>query len=489
MIQKLIVSNYRSIKYVEIEFGPINSLIGSNNAGKSNLMKALNILLGATWPTVWSFDDRDFHKYAKTSPIKMQIIFDSALICNPNTWGFSLSFDGNNCEYYATDQNGNTLMYANGREIRVSNEMKDEVSLMYLGLDREASEQVRSTQWTLYGRLLRFIDKNIDATKKNNFRSGVQTTYDTYIAADLQQLETILKSCVKEQTGLDLHLKMKLVDPLETIKNLRPYLSESALGLEFDAEDMGAGTQSALAVAIARAYGQIIRKPLVLAIEEPELYLHPHGCRNFYKILKGLSQNNVQVVYTSHDRCFVDMAEFPSIRLISKNVAAETEVYPNVMTPAGLVPQVSTIAKFDEEINEVFFARNVVLVEATPDKIACSAALTKLGLDLDKECVSIIDCGGNGNIGPIAQVLNLFNTATYALVDEDPGNAATAPIIADLKALLGNDKVFLQSPKLEGMFGQPRKPSKAESLTFFPTWFSNHAPQAVYNNLKTKISS
>ncbi|WP_372429090.1 hypothetical protein [Archaeoglobus fulgidus] len=36
----------------------------------------------------------------------------------------------------------------------------------------------------------------------------------------------------------------------------------------------------------------------MLAIEEPELYLHPHG-RHFYKILKELSQKDVQVIYTN----------------------------------------------------------------------------------------------------------------------------------------------------------------------------------------------
>jgi hypothetical protein len=128
-----------------------------------------------------------------------------------------------------------------------------------------------------------------------------------------------------------------------------------------------------------------------------------------------------------------------------------------------------------------------------PDSTECKivtycVALNKLGLDLDKECVSIIDCGGIGNIGPIAQVLDLFNIATYAFVDEDPGNAATAQIITDLQTLLGNDKVFPQTPNLEGMFGLPRKPSKVDSLAFFPTWFNTNPPQAVYNNLKTKIS-
>jgi len=250
---------------------------------------------------------------------------------------------------------------------------------------------------------------------------------------------------------------------------------------------MGAGTQSPLAVAIARAYGQIVRKPLVLAIEEPELYLHPHGCRNFYRILKSLSQANVQVIYTSHDRCFVDMSDFTSIRLIMK-YGGETKVHSGNQAPGTLLTQVSTTAKFDEEINEVFFANHVVLVEGSPDKIACSVALTTLGLDLDKQCISIIDCGGNRNIEPIAKVLGLFSISTYALMDEDPGNPITAGIITGLKPLIGNDRVFLQTPRLDRMFGLPQKPSKADALTFFPSWFSSNPPQPVYNALKTKIA-
>jgi putative ATP-dependent endonuclease of OLD family len=486
VLKKLKVQNYRSINSAEIDLSAINALIGANNSGKSNLMKALNLLLGGTYPSVRSFDDRDFHQYNKTNPIVLQIMFDTPLAINVDVWGFRLTFDGNDCAYVATDQNGGPLTYRSGTEIRVSNDMRDEVALMYLGLDREASDQVKSTQWTLYGKLLRYIEKQIDAVKKDTFKQEIQNAYNSHISADLQQLENLLKAYVKEQTGLNLHLKMRLVDPLETIKNLRPYLSEGASTLEFDAEDMGAGTQSALAVAIARAYGDIVRKPLVLAIEEPELYLHPHGCRNFYKILKTLPQSNVQVIYTSHDRCFVDMADFTSIRLIRKE-GAGTRVHSGVNAPGTLLTQVSTTAKFDEEVNEVFFANHVILVEASPDKIACSVALSTLGLDLDKECVSVIDCCGNRNIEPIAKVLRIFNIPAYALVDEDPGNTATASTIASLKALLGNGNVFLQAPRLEEMFGLHQKPSKADAIDFFPSWFSGNVPQAVYTSLKTKI--
>ena len=88
---------------------------------------------------------------------------------------------------------------------------------------------------------------------------------------------------------------------------------------------MGAGTQSALAVAIARAYAEIVRRPLILAIEEPELYLHPHGCRHFRRLLDELAANGVQVIYTTHERSFVDIAKFEQVHLI-RNEIGETKV-------------------------------------------------------------------------------------------------------------------------------------------------------------------
>ncbi|HGE70633.1 TPA: DUF2813 domain-containing protein, partial [Candidatus Poribacteria bacterium] len=278
MIEKIIIENFRSIKSQEIKLGHINAFVGPNNAGKSNIMKALNLVLGDTYASVRSFDEKDFYNYDKSNHIKIEVRFDSPLTCNSNVYGFRLTFDGAECDYLAVDSDGNAVTYPSSRrDVKVSNEMKEEVALMYLGLERQASHQIRATQWTLYGKLLRHIEKGIDDLKKQNFKSSIENSYNSAIHPDLQQMEDILKTHVKNQTGLDLHLRLSVMDPIETIKNLRPYLQEAPPSKEFDAEDMGAGTQSALAIAIARAYAEIIRQPLVMAIEEPELYLHPHG--------------------------------------------------------------------------------------------------------------------------------------------------------------------------------------------------------------------
>ena len=110
MIKKLIIENFRSIKNLELDLGKLNAFIGPNNAGKSNIMKSLNLILGETYPTVRSFDDRDFFNYDKTNPIKIEVKFSTPLeFRNIQIYGFLLTFDGDKCEYFAIDNNGNIL--------------------------------------------------------------------------------------------------------------------------------------------------------------------------------------------------------------------------------------------------------------------------------------------------------------------------------------------------------------------------------------------
>jgi putative ATP-dependent endonuclease of OLD family len=488
MIKQLIIDNFRSIEHEEINFGQLNAFIGSNNAGNSNIMDALNLLLGATFPSVRSFDNKDFYDYDPTHKIIIQVNFDASLACNSKVCGFKLTYDGRECDYFSVDGAGDIVLYPSKKEVRVSADMRDEVTLMYLGLDRQASQQIRATSWTLYGKLLKFIEKRIDDSKKTNFKDGLNTSYKTHIYPDIQPMEDILKKHVKDHMGVDLQLRLSIMDPIETINNLRPYLKETNTTKEFDAVNMGAGTQSALAVAIAQAYGEIVKKPLVIVIEEPELYLHPHGCRHFYKLLKNLAETGVQVIFTTHERCFVDISNFNSIHLVRKE-SNTTKVYSGMGKTISAYAEIKRASKFDESINEVFFAHNVILVESTPDKIACQLALENLGLELDRDSISVTECGGNTGIKPIGEVLKIFKVPVIALVDEDPGNPSTAKTITELQTTLGKENVFLASPHLEGLFGLPKKPSKADALILFPEWFSKNSPPAVFQEIKKQISN
>jgi putative ATP-dependent endonuclease of OLD family len=487
MIEKIKIRNFRSIKNLEIQLGKINAFIGPNNAGKSNIMKALNLILGEGYPTIKSFDDKDFYKYSKDNPILIQVSFDQPLNCNSRIYGFKLTYDGNDCEYVAIDQDENELTYSLERVMRVSKEMKDEVALMYLSLERLASKQVSSSQWTLYGKLLKHLNAQIEQQKKEEFKKLLENGYREKLYSVVKPFENILRSHIQNQTGLDIFLKLSLMDPMEVFKNLRPYFKEG--DIEYDAEDMGAGTQSALAIAIARAYAEIVRNPVIIAIEEPELYLHPHGCRHFYKLLKELANSGLQVIYTTHERSFIDISNFESIHIVKKE-GDETKVFSGIsFSMSSQFDEVKLASKFNEYINEVFFADKVVLVEGFSDKIACQLALEKLGIDIDLKNISIIECGSKTAIEPIARILKHFNINTYALLDAD---AKTE--ILKLQQLLGIDNVLIQDPDLEGMLGRNRlglnpneKLSKEKSLKLFPDYFQNNEIPPLYIDLKNKI--
>ncbi len=311
----------------------------------------------------------------------------------------------------------------------------------------------------------------------------MELIYTPYI----RDAEIKLNEFVKEQIGLELELSLSIIDPTMILRDLRPFISSAYSDVNVDVGDEGAGVQSAVAIAIARTYAEIVSQPLILTIEEPELYLHPHGCRHFYNILKDLSTHGVQIMYTTHERCFINIADFESVYVVKKE-NKETKVY----FGRGNISDINIIkaaSKFDEELNEVFFAEKVVLVEGPDDKIACTIALERLNVEINKHNISIVDCGGNTGIKPVAEILKKFNINIFALVDEDPGEPSTLLRITEIRSLIGDGNVLYQSPNLEGLFGQSQKFKKETALRLLPAWFMENAVPDVYLNLKTLLNA
>uniref|UniRef100_A0A7C4XSN4 ATP-dependent endonuclease n=1 Tax=Caldisericum exile TaxID=693075 RepID=A0A7C4XSN4_9BACT len=451
IVRKLKIKNFRSIKDLDIDLGRINALIGPNNAGKSNIMKALDLIIGESFPTVRSFEDNDFYKFDKSNQILIEVYFDKSLNLNNNVYGFKLTFDGINVDYLAIDSEGNEVRYSNDRQMKVSKDMREEVALMFLPLERLATKQISPSQWTLYGKMLRKLNDEIEEDKRKSFKELLEKGYSDNFYPALKNFEDILRRYISEQTGFEFSLRLSILDPLELTRNLRPYFRED--DLEYDVENMGAGIQSALAIAIARAYVDIIHKPLIIAIEEPELYLHPHACRRLYRLLSELSnESGFQILYTTHETSFVDIAKFEQVNIVRKE-GGQTRVYQGSKIDGTSLSDVSVASKFNSEINEAFFAEHIILVEGYSDKIACRSALERLGLDLDDKNVSIIDCGGVKEIPKLAKVFKAFKFKVYVLLDDDDDAKKR---IETLKDIVGNDNVFIQSPDLEGMLGRER---------------------------------
>src|SRR4030095_10572661 len=99
--------NFRSIEALDFEFSSVNALVGANNSGKSNILRALNIVLGETWPSR-PFTDKDYFQPDLTRTIHIQVFFRTALQCAHDVEGFYLRCNaGQSPEFLAIDANGN----------------------------------------------------------------------------------------------------------------------------------------------------------------------------------------------------------------------------------------------------------------------------------------------------------------------------------------------------------------------------------------------
>src|SRR5580698_4579236 len=78
-ISHLCIQNFRSIKKLDIDMPQICALVGPNNAGKSNVLLAIQKVLGRDWVTVNSFDEDDVYGRNPELDVVIDLTFDPPL--------------------------------------------------------------------------------------------------------------------------------------------------------------------------------------------------------------------------------------------------------------------------------------------------------------------------------------------------------------------------------------------------------------------------
>lgn len=163
-------------------------------------------------------------------------------------------------------------------------------------------------------------------------------------------------------------------------------------GTPTDLEHKGDGVQSLAALALMRHASESggKGKSFVIAIEEPESHLHPSAMHVLRKVLTELSAT-YQVVLTTHSPLFVDRSNIASNILVNKNKAV----------PARSIDQIRSILGVRASDN-LRHAELVVIVEGDEDKLSLSALLrdysSKLASALDSGKLAVETLAGGTNL-------------------------------------------------------------------------------------------
>lgn len=206
---------------------------------------------------------------------------------------------------------------------------------------------------------------------------------------------------------------------------------------------------------------------VLVLIEEPELFLRPHTQRYLYRLLRGLSSAGNQVIYSTHAPAFLNVARLEEFALVERPADGVTRI----VQPEPLEPgeEFRVLSEFDAERSELFLSRAAILVEGRTERLALPFVFRALGHDVDRESISIVECGGKAGIPLFVGICRAVGVPFVVIHDRDapagrrPSSAETA-LNALIRQTAGRERTIVLEPDLEGVAGlggHRHKPEKA----------------------------
>lgn len=530
-LRRVRIQNYRSIKLADFCPTTLCALIGGNNCGKSNVLRAINLVLGDRWPSVRGIEDKDFHGYDENSDISITIWFDETRQVRGDV-GDPVDFTGIQftvtrykvnrgrhrkgdlrSTFVCVDDNGDPVKILrrspggagkpHQEAASVSEETRSALPAVMVDVDRNAKHHLSGSQWSILGRMLYAVSKGLksDTDRYTAFREKFEEARQLLRTSEFDQLQQEIVNNLEAHTGITgVEITLDEVDPINLYKSFSVLFKDPETPNPVDAERMGSGIQSAVVISLLQAYRVLHKEDAILLFEEPELFLHPHGRRHLYRLLSGLADEGTQVIYTTHCQDFVDLERMDSVQLVTKSVTEGTALRPpaRVAISDEWRKRLKLIRHFSSPRNEVFFADSVVLVEGQTElgTIAQLASMMPTPLDLDRLNCSIIEAGGKPNLPLFIGMILALGRRLLVVYDTDSDKDKPEDIQTNAKrkqeikdALDGRGTVFECDPYLEELAGVKAATKKdkeirmREHLSDIQTW------EAVPDGLKNLMEA
>lgn len=450
-ITRLFIQNYKSIKNIDISLSDqVNVFIGENSVGKSNIFAAINWVLGPIYPSFNNVSKEDFYRGDVDAHVIIRIYFDDGHFLElTNCWR-----DRNG--YHKSGLNLDGFQY-------VSDDIRQRYISALIGSDRKVSENPATNRWTLLGRLLRDINARFEEekillpdgteeSKVNLFKQEMERIRDEILFSVtdsdgnnlMQQFVSLLGLETARQlnrTPDEFRIDLNMYDPWNFYRTLQIMVNEAETGMTFRASELGMGVQASITIAILKAYSKLkLKNQTPILIDEPELFLHPQGRRNFYKIIRDLAQNGTQVLLSTHSTEFVDLEHFNEIFIVRKNREKGTYIrnappsrfvddfkarYNRDTTEADIMERYRNAFENtgdSQKSSEAMFARKVILVEGESEVLILPYFFSLCGYDEVSEGITIVRCGGKSEIDRYYRLYSEFGIPTFIIFDGDAQN-------------------------------------------------------------------
>ena len=422
------VNNYRSITSAnKVAISDITILVGKNNEGKSNLLRAINLSMTVLryykeidlrrihtlydWETDYPVSLQNAKKKNKESEFTLEFELSSNEVQDfknkfrHNLNGYlpiRISFNKNNMPDLKVVKNGKGSKEINQKSQPICKYIAQNIEFNYIPAVRteeDALEEIRKQVM----RELSLLEN------KQEYKDAIQqlSSLQEPIIRQLEQVvKTTLSGFLPNVSDVSIDFNNRIT--LGRYRDVSIHIND---GQNTDIQNKGDGVKSLVTLALLNNNHINESGMSVVAIEEPEAHLHPEAINRLRETIYSLSSKS-QVIISTHNPLFVNREH------VDKNIIVE----------GGVAKQAKNIREIRDVLgvkvsDNLCDAEVMLLVEGETDAISLGAILSdksnKLKTAISTNRLSIMPMGGTGNLSYYLTTTNHLIGQTVVFIDSD----------------------------------------------------------------------
>lgn len=451
-LQALRIENHSRLEDMSIEVRDHLVLVGPNDSGKSSILRCLDFLLGASTGALYArlgaADLRDVNQPLVVEAVlvdfsdEAKALFPDEIVVatTANTSSLTIRLtvmvdDNESLDVSRTAPGGGT-----GRQ--VSRDQLSGIGWKMISAIAGARD-VRDERNRSLDDILHAIDLGAERQAFDLLAQQLKDRLDGSAVLDglRDQLAGHLSKALPEGIDkADLSFVPGASADGDVLSDVRLQIRRS--GSLRNLADQSDGTRALFAIAL---YDLVSASAHVVAIDEPEIHLHPTSQRSLARLLQ--TGGNQKIIAT-HSTDVV--GAFSSECIVSVKPGGKV-----VQPLAGFLSsdQRMSIRWWVRDKLEPLTAARVVAVEGVSDRIVVERVADVTGRDLDRLGVSVIETEGAGNMGAVIKLFGStgFQVDMSLLIDQDAA-LYTAAKLGVPEADLEQHSVWTSMPDLEGEY-------------------------------------